>query len=144
MDQTLPFVDEHMRPVAAPVDATWQAVHAVMTSPPSGRTERYARLVGARDGLPFAVAEAAPPHRLVLVGEHRFSRYSLVFTVDELGSGLTALRAETWAEFPGVLGRLYRAAVIDTRAHVVAVGRMLERIARRAERRPQPSMTRSS
>jgi len=80
----LPFVDERMRPVAASVEATWEAVHAAMTSPPSRRTERYARLVGARDGRPFAVAEADPPHRLVLVGEHRFSRYSLVFTVDEL------------------------------------------------------------
>jgi len=37
-----------------------------------------------------------PPHRLVLVGEYRFARYSLVLTVDELGPGLTALRAQTW------------------------------------------------
>src|SRR6266516_3559277 len=134
MDARLRFVDEHRRPVAASVEATWQAVDDLMTAPPAGPGARYARLVGARDGRPFEVAESVPPHRLVLVGEHRFARYSLVLTVDELGSGLTALRVQTWAAFPGALGRLYRAAVIDSRGHVLIVRWLLVRIARRAER----------
>ena len=133
MDARLPFVDEHLRPVAASVAATWQAVNDVMTAPPSGPAARYAGLVGAREGRPFAVAKSDPPHRLVLVGEHRFARYSLVLTVDELGPGLTALRAQTWAAFPGILGRLYRAAVIDSRGHVLVVRWLLSRVARRAE-----------
>lgn len=70
MHETLPFIDEHTRQIAAPAPATWEAVHAVMTAPPSGRTERYARLVGARGGRPFAVAASEPPNRLELVGEH--------------------------------------------------------------------------
>jgi hypothetical protein len=134
MDARLAFVDEHLRPVAASVEATWQAVDDSMNAPPAGPAARYARLVGARGGRPFEVAESVPPHRLVLVGEHRFARYSLVLTVDELGPGLTALRAQTWAAFPGALGRLYRAAVIDSRGHVLIVRRMLGSIARRAER----------
>jgi hypothetical protein len=134
MDARLPFVDEHLHPVAASVEATWQAVDDIMNAPLAGPAARYARLVGTRDGRPFDVAESVPPHRLVLVGEHRFARYSLVLTVDELGSGLTALRAQTWAAFPGALGRLYRAAVIDSRGHVLIVRWMLGRIARRAER----------
>jgi hypothetical protein len=132
--EQLPFVDEHLRPVAASVEATWEATSAVMGRAPRRAAARYARLVGARDGRPFEVARSEPPRRLVLVGRHRFARYSLVFTVEELAPGLTALRAQTWAEFPGPLGRLYRAAVIDSRGHVLAVRWLLSRIARRATR----------
>ena len=134
MEDALAFVDEHLQPVGASVDATWEAVVDVMTAPPSGPAEGYARLVRARDGRPFEVAASVPPRRLVLVGEHRFARYSLVLTVDELRPGLTAVRAQTWAAFPGALGRLYRAMVIGSRGHVVAVRWMLARIARRAGR----------
>ena len=134
MDEALAFVDEHLRPVVASVAATWEAVDDVMTARPSGPAEGYARLVRARDGRPFEVAASVPPRRLVLVGEHRFARYSLVLTVDELGPGLTAVRAQTWAAFPGALGRLYRAAVIGGRGHVLAVRWILARIARRTER----------
>ena len=69
--------------------------------------------------------------RLELVGRHRFSRYALVFTLSDDAGG-TRLAAETWAEFPGVQGRAYRAAVIGTRGHVVMVRRMLAAVARRA------------
>ena len=44
------------------------------------------------------------------------------------------LRAETRAEFQGLLGRLYRAAVIGTGAHRVITRRMLRQIAGRATR----------
>jgi hypothetical protein len=134
MDGALPFVDEHLRPVRASVHATWDAVERLMTAPPSRAAKRYAGMVGARGERPFAVAASTPPHRLELTGEHRFASYALVLTVDELGPGLTALRAQTWAAFPGTPGRLYRAAVIDSRAHVVAVRRILAGIARAAER----------
>jgi hypothetical protein len=46
----------------------------------------------------------------------------------------TRLVAETRAEFPGVKGRAYRALVIDTRAHVLVVRRLLGTVAGRVER----------
>ena len=42
--------------------------------------------------------------------------------VERTGAG-TRLRAETRAEFPGARGRAYRALVIDSRFHVLAVRR---------------------
>jgi RNA polymerase sigma-70 factor (TIGR02960 family) len=72
----------------------------------------------------FAVAERRKPSRLVLVGHHRFARYELVFEVDTAG-GHTTLRARTFAEFPGVLGRLYRTAVIGSGGHAFVVRRLL-------------------
>ena len=57
-----------------------------------------------------------------------------MFTLaDDARSG-TRLGAETWAEFPGIHGRAYRAAVIGTRGHVVAVRRILAAVKRGAER----------
>jgi len=44
------------------------------------------------------------------------------------------LRAETRARFPGGAGRLYRAAVIGTRGHILVTMRLLEAVKRRAER----------
>jgi hypothetical protein len=38
----------------------------------------------------------------------------LIFRLDELVNGSVQLRAETRAEFPGVLGKIYRAMVIGT------------------------------
>ena len=55
----------------------------------------------------FVVSRSVRPATLALLGEHRFSRYALVFYIDEVGSGRTRLRAETRAEFPGARGRAY-------------------------------------
>lgn len=82
----------------------------------------------------FRVVRAEAPHELALEGEHRFSRYALTFRVDDLGPGRSRVRAETRAAFPGLKGATYRALVIGTRVHVLAVRRMLGAIRRRAER----------
>jgi hypothetical protein len=79
----------------------------------------------------FAVVEAQRPVRLELRGQHRFSSYALVFLIDE-GS----VRAQSYATFPGLRGRAYRALVIGTRAHRVIVRRMLRRIASTAHDSP--------
>ncbi len=71
---------------------------------------------------------------LALEGQHRFSRYGLVFRLEETKDERTLLRAETRAEFPGLKGRVYRALVIGTRGHVMVVNRMLRAVRRRAER----------
>jgi hypothetical protein len=145
--ESLPAIDEHALVVRAPVEATWDAI--VATIPRSlggGLAERYARAAGceqtATEGDParigstlpgFIVARSIRPAMLTLLGEHRFSHYALVFKVDRLDDERSLLRAETRADFPGLKGRVYRALVIGTRGHVVAVTRILRAIRRRAE-----------
>jgi hypothetical protein len=130
----LPFVDEHTLAVDAPAAVVWRAVEEVMTAPAGPAARRYGRLVGVRGGRAFEVAGSEPPRRLLLVGEHRFARYSLGFTIDDRGPRRSILRAQTRAAFPGGAGRLYRGLVVGTRAHVLVVRRLLARVARRAER----------
>ncbi|MGH2922847.1 MAG: hypothetical protein ACRDKH_02305, partial [Solirubrobacterales bacterium] len=74
------------------------------------------------------------PAALALEGEHRFSRYGLIWSVEPTRDRKTLLRAETRAEFRGVKGRIYRALVIGTRLHVLAVRRLLGAVKRRAEK----------
>jgi hypothetical protein len=139
--ERLPFIDEHAARVRASPERTWDALVRVLRSDLSGggllarvlRARPRARsgdwsgdLTGAT--LPgFAVAEAQRPGRLELRGQHRFSSYALVFLIDD-----ATVRAQTYAEFPGLHGRAYRALVIGTRAHRVIVRRLLRRIARTA------------
>jgi hypothetical protein len=90
------------------------------------------------DTLPgFEVAEVAAPQLLVLRGGHRFAQYELRFELERPDSSRTRLRAQTHAAFPGLSGAGYRALVIGTGGHRIAVRRMLARVAERAER-PQP------
>ena len=60
--------------------------------------------------------------------------YKLVFELADEGRGHTRLRALTWAAFPGIAGKVYRALVIGSGGHRIVVRRMLKRIA--AEARP--------
>ncbi len=137
----LPYVDEYEARVAASPERTWESLLHVLRSGPSGG-ELLARVLGARpnarsggwsddlDGatLPgFVVVEARRPARLELRGQHRFASYALVFSIDD-----GTVRAQTYAAFPGLRGRVYRALVIGTRAHRVLVRRLLRRIARTA------------
>jgi hypothetical protein len=143
----LPAVDEHALEVAVTPEAAWDAmVAALPRSLGGGTAERVARLLGCEhtrsEGDPasigstlpgFVVSRSVRPVCLCLLGEHRFARYALVFRIDDLG-GRARLRAETRAEFPGGKGRAYRALVIGTHAHVVAVMRILRAVKRRSER----------
>jgi hypothetical protein len=128
----LPLIDEHAHEVAvSPVEAwdaleRWIARHLLRPAPKA--FARVWRLVPASG---FAVMERRKPSRLVLIGHHRFARYELAFEVDTVG-GQTTLRARTSAEFPGVFGRLYRAAVIGSGGHAVVVRRMLRAVAHEA------------
>ncbi len=139
--EQLPFIDEHSRPVGAPADAVWRALLKVLRS--MGGTGPLARILGCDplrgtvefagrpgDAVPgFRVAEADPGRRLALRGRHRFANYALTFVLDG-----ERLRAQTHAEFPGVLGRLYRAAVIGSGGHRLITGHLLGRIVRSAQR----------
>ena len=75
----------------------------------------------------FRVVEAEPGRRLALRGRHRFANYALTFVFDG-----GRLRALTHAEFPGLLGRLYRAAVIGSGGHRLVTRRMLRQVVARA------------
>jgi hypothetical protein len=91
---------------------------------PIARTAELTGLPG--EAVPgFRVVEAEPGRRLVLGGRHRFSRYTLTFVIED-----GFLRAQTHAAFPGVLGRLYRAAVIGSGAHRVVTRRLLRQVVR--------------
>ena len=114
---SLPFVDEHSTVIDSPPERVWE------------KLSRFAATLSY-----FAVGAADEPRELVLIGAHRFSRYALIFRLDDLGGGRNRLRAETRAEFPGAKGSVYRALVIGTRTHVLATRGILARVRARAER----------
>lgn len=137
--ERLPYIDEHSTGVDAPRERVWTALTEVLRRD-TGRGARLARALGCEpirgtpefDGRPgqalpgFRVVEADPGRLLALRGRHRFSRYSLTFLLED-----HRLRAQTHAAFPGVLGRLYRAAVIGTGGHRLATRHLLTQVARR-------------
>jgi hypothetical protein len=109
----------------------WSALqHYAATSLRIPEGNLIARLLGTEPRAGFEVAESAPTQSLTLVGRHRFSRYMLVFELTDGGEGATRLRAETYAQFPGVRGQVYRALVIGTRAHLVATNHILRSVRR--------------
>jgi hypothetical protein len=133
--------------VAAPPADVWDALIWWVGRPSSAVTRNGAVVLGCvpaaqagRAGeegstIPgFTVERSVAPAELLLVGRHRFSRYSLQFLVDELGPNRSRLRAVTRAEFPGVAGRAYRAMVIGTRFHVLGVRRILATVSVRFTR----------
>ena len=142
----LPFIDEHRRTVAAPPPATWEALRRVVAKSMDGVPSvvawawglEPARADGLRpldrdSALPgFRVVEAMPGRCLVLDGHHRFPRYRLEFLIED-AAGDAVVRARSYAAFPGPRGAAYRALVIGSRGHVLAVRRMLRAIARYTE-----------
>ncbi|CAN5517702.1 hypothetical protein BH10ACT11_BH10ACT11_21430 [soil metagenome] len=146
--ESLPFVDRHSITLAAPPQRTWDAMLEVVGH--VGEERRSRALAKGLHCTPpdcegewgeigstvpgFLVTRAIAPAVLGLMGEHRFSRYALIFTIVECHSGLTECRAETRAEFPGGKGRLYRGLVIGTHGHVVITNGILRSIRKIAER----------
>jgi len=127
----LPYVDEHAIRIAAPRELVRSALqHYAAKSLRIAEGNLIARLLGTEPRAGFEVAESAPGESLTLVGRHRFSRYMLVFELTDGAEGATQLHAQTYAEFPGLSGRVYRALVIGTRAHVLATNRILRSVRR--------------
>ncbi|OMC20669.1 DUF2867 domain-containing protein [Mycobacterium colombiense] len=119
--ERLPYIDEHAITIDANRDDTWAALLRVMCRDPRDPST-----------VPFGFVldEARPPARFALKGRHWFAVYRWVFELDALdGSARTRLRAATWADFPGIHGNAYRALVIGTGGHRVAVRRTLKRVA---------------
>ena len=142
----LPYVDEHRQRVDAPADVVWTALSKVLRRELGGGA-LIARILGCEpaqgtagfsgrtgETVPgFRVVEAEPGRRLVLRGRHRFASYALTFVLDG-----DRLSAQTHAAFPGVLGRLYRAAVIGSGGHRLVTRRLLRQVARAASGAPHP------
>lgn len=132
--EDLPYIDEHSIEVAAQPDAVFEAVIATFARFLSGRLGPVlSRLWGCQPPKAFEVIEQQRPTLLIMAGKHRFSRYGIVFRIAPTATGST-LSAESRAEFPGLAGGVYRAAVIGTRGHVVATRGLLRTIAGAARR----------
>jgi hypothetical protein len=142
MNCRLPHVDEHIVPTHASRSAVWSGLidmlrktmgpHrgfvTIMNAKPRDISNSFTGSVG--DTLPgFRVVTSEPARKLVLEGQHRFSRYRLTFVIDE-----GQLRAITDATFPGVKGRVYRSFIIGSTAHRFFTRRMLKQAASAAER----------
>jgi hypothetical protein len=121
--ERLPYIDEHAISIAASRAETWPAVLRTICRDPHDPS-----------GVPvgFVLDEARPPERFALKGRHLFATYRWVFELDAEAPQSTCVRSATWAHFPGLHGKIYRALVIGTGAHRVVVRRTLKRIATRA------------
>ncbi len=126
--ERLPYIDEH----AITVDAD-----AARHGPPS--YERCAAIPPNRaPHSDSAIGRCTPRQRLALGGRHPFSIYEWIFELDDLGPHRTRVRSQTWAAFPGIHGKIYRALVISSGGHAVAVRQVLKRIA--GQLRPRPDV----
>jgi hypothetical protein len=121
----LPYIDEHVTTVRAHRAATWSALLGMWCSDPDDPSTVRSPF--------FWLGEAEEERRLALNGGHLFANYRLVFELADDGPRHTRLAATTWAEFHGIHGTVYRALVIGTGGHRVAVRRMLKHIAAQAE-----------
>jgi hypothetical protein len=121
--ERLPYIDEHVISVDANRADTWSALLRILCRDPDAPTT-----------VPpgFTLEEATPPERFVLKGRHPFAVYRWVFVLDEDGPQRTVVRSQTWAAFPGLHGKIYRALVIGSGGHRVVVRRVLRRIAAEA------------
>nr|WP_232006714.1 DUF2867 domain-containing protein [Mycobacterium sp. 1245805.9] len=105
--------------MSASRDDTWSALLRVMCRDPRDP---------ATVPIGFVLDGARRPELFALKGRHPFAIYRWVFELDDVAPG-TRVRSATWAAFPGIHGKAYRALVIGTGAHRIVVRRVLRRIA---------------
>ncbi len=133
----LPFIDRHCVVTDSSLANTWNGLVRVLASRLRGGgwiarglgcepTKGTVRFRGRRgEAVPgFRVHVSEPGRSLVLRGRHRFAHYRLSFLLDG-----ERLCAETYAEFPGLKGRIYRAAVIGSGGHKWVVRWVLRKVA---------------
>ncbi|MFL6101254.1 MAG: hypothetical protein ACJ71T_15010 [Actinomycetales bacterium] len=125
--RSLPFLDEHSLVLPAARDEAWPVVLAYLGSLSRSSHPVLHRALGTTPSSGFEIVESRPPHQVTLAGCHRLSTYRLVFSLRPDGSG-TRLVATTYAEFPGLKGRLYRTILMTTHAHQLATRRLLRAI----------------
>lgn len=146
--ERLPYIDEHSTTVGGAPERVWAALIATWRAHARGFPGALAGLWGltpaqvagdwkanprAGDCVPgFSVVTSQAPRILELRGRHRFSRYALTFEIAPAAEGGCRLSARSWAEFPGLAGRAYRALVIGSGGHRLMVRRLLRGIAARS------------
>jgi hypothetical protein len=120
--ERLPYIDEHAITIDATREETWSALLRVMCRDPHDPSTVP---------IGFFLDESRPPERFALRGHHPFAVYRWVFELEPAtdDTARTWVRALTWADFPGIPGKIYRALVIGTGGHRVAVRWTLKRIA---------------
>ncbi|WP_433664805.1 hypothetical protein ACQPW1_23220 [Nocardia sp. CA-128927] len=118
--ERLSYIDEHARSIDANRDRAWKALLKVVCKDPSDPSTVPAG---------FVLESAEVPARLAMKGRHWFSEYALVFELDDECANRTRIHAKSWANFPGLHGKIYRALVIGSGGHQVVVRRMLRKIA---------------
>jgi hypothetical protein len=128
----LPYVDEHAVVIGQSREVVWAALEQYATGLGIGRHNPLALALGTQPRAGFEIANRVPGERLALEGRHHFSRYRLVFELGPSTAGAIRLSAKTYAEFPHLRGRVYRALVIGSRCHAVLTSGMVRSIARRA------------
>ncbi|ADB31608.1 hypothetical protein Kfla_2537 [Kribbella flavida DSM 17836] len=128
----LPLVDEHARTINAARDAVWRGLYDHATGGLLlGPRNPLATVLGTTPRGGFEIVDSVDGESLTLAGRHHFSRYRLIFTLADAAAGGTVLTALTYAVFPGLHGRVYRALVIGSGAHVVATRGILRTIDQR-------------
>lgn len=131
--ECLPYIDQHVISVNANRADTWSALLMLWCRDPHDASAVRAPF--------FSLDETMPMQRFALTGRHLFAVYRLVFELDDLydpddgAAAHTRLSARSWADFPGVHGKVYRALVIGTGGHRIAVRRLLRCIAANARAR---------
>ncbi|GAB3766383.1 hypothetical protein [Microlunatus parietis] len=128
---TLPQLDAHTATIEAPGPVVWEAVCRYATSLARADLGLLGRALGTVPSSGFAPDGKVEVTEVALAGRHRFARYRLVFTVTAGDRpGATTVTIASYAGFAGLRGRVYRALLIGTGGHLLAVRRMLESIRR--------------
>ncbi|MBN7302632.1 hypothetical protein IUQ79_12060 [Mycobacteroides abscessus subsp. bolletii] len=128
----LSYIDEHAIRIDAPRGRVWDGLRRYVDGfLQSSERSALGTLLGAHPRAGFAIAGVVPGQQLSLAGRHHFSRYELIFELGDTRDGGTQLRAQTYADFPGLRGRIYRTLVIGTRGHVLTTNHILRSVKRR-------------
>ena len=128
-----PFLDEYTLEIAAPRQQVWDALVPYAASLGLPTRPPVTWVWAARPATGFEVVERVEGRLVALAGRHRFARYRLEFALDDAAGG-TALHARSYAAFPGVPGRAYRALLLGTHGHQLATRHLLAAVRRRALR----------
>ena len=131
MSRSIPLLDEHSAMLHRSRSTVWPVVRQYARSLAQSDVVVLGRILGTEPRSGFEVEEEVEGERLALCGRHRFARYRLVFELTAQPNDATKLSVQSYAAFRGVLGQLYRALLMGTGGHVLAVRHMLRTIQRR-------------
>ena len=130
---SLPLLDERVAIVDADRDAVWQAVRTCAGRLSDSPHAALGRLLGAEPVSGFRIADELEGESVTLEGRHHFASYRLILETYAHGGSSTELRVRSLADFRGASGQVYRALLMGTRGHVLAVRHLIRTVRRMAE-----------